>query len=1037
MKMKETKIKKELNLTRVQRDCLVAAGIILNVLLAKVVYDNEITLRLNTIGSIVVSLECGVFPGILTALVSSFLCVFFDATAPYFALVNIVVALHTSMMAYRGKMHDKRSILLFIFGIGTFCGVIESLIQWLLYNDTQVLFFIAVNVLDKGVSIVAALLIVKLIPKRIRQNIWKRYLHPEEEWSEAPSTEEIKPVFRRLVWMLAVDAVVLTAVVTWVSVEIYRRHAETDHKNTVIGAAEMAANAVKGNLVNIYLSYGGTVDSYSEITGGNLTSYTTTMSMLQSIQENTPGIDYVYVYQVREDGVYIVFDTDPSFQTEGIVGEHMDFEEDFLPYKEQLLAGEDMLFLENDGAYGWYMTAYVPIYDSDGNCVAYAGADMSMIDVLQYTREFFLRITLIAIAFLSMSLSFGIWMGRIYHKMMDRQHANALEAKKEAEYANVAKTRFLANMSHEIRTPINTIMGMNEMILREDRKGVPESYTKAVGAYATNIRQASELLLALINDVLDLTRIESGKVKLIEQEYDTLELLQSVVKMIRLRSYQKKLDFETDIDPILPKKLYGDEGKLKQVLLNLLTNAVKYTETGGFKLRVKVLEVTEYNCKFAVSVTDSGIGIKEKDMELLFSAFERVDEVRNSSIQGTGLGLSISREFVSLMGGDLKCRSIYGEGSTFFFDITQPIIDMEPIGNFVEASNEDIVLETYTPQFMAPKAKVMVVDDNEMNLQVIKGLLKATCVELTMVTSGKECLEKLKESDYHLVFLDHMMPEMDGLETLRRIRMTHGNLIVIALTANVASGGKDFYKHAGFQDYLAKPVQGSELEAVLRKYLPEDLQMEVNATMLANAIVDIPEGMEWLRHVDGISVADGINYCGNAEALLKFAKRFYETIEENAGIIEEAYRKKDIELYTIKVHALKSTARILGAEELSKKAELLEKAGHDKNIEFIDENTPDLLSLYRSYRETLKRVEEDVELPKEKKVLISKEEMDGAYGALRDIIAQMDSDAVDLVLEQLEEYELLREDAECIEAIKKANQRFDWDQMENLIQGKA
>ncbi|MBQ9342255.1 MAG: hybrid sensor histidine kinase/response regulator, partial [Lachnospiraceae bacterium] len=306
--------------------------------------------------------------------------------------------------------------------------------------------------------------------------------------------------------------------------------------------------------------------------------------------------------------------------------------------------------------------------------------------------------------------------------VIKRQYEEIREAKDEAERANTAKSRFLANMSHEIRTPINTIMGMNEMVLREDASGVPKHYFMSMVNYALDIRGAAESLLGLINDLLDMSKIESGKMHLVEQEYDVQEMPRAIVSMIRVRSAEKELNFDVSIDEILPRRLYGDMGKIKQVVLNLLTNAVKYTEKGGFILSVDLEKRENDDCVVRFSVKDTGIGIKEEDMDKLFTAYTRLDEERNSGIQGTGLGLDISRRFAELMGGSLVCKSVYGQGSEFIFTVSQKIIDKDPIGLFVE-HDENAVKGPYIPKFVAPDADVLVVDDTPMNLSVIKGLL--------------------------------------------------------------------------------------------------------------------------------------------------------------------------------------------------------------------------------------------------------------------------------------------------------------------------
>ncbi len=611
-----------------------------------------------------------------------------------------------------------------------------------------------------------------------------------------------------------------------------------------------------------------------------------------------------------------------------------------------------------------------------------------------------------------------------------RQYEEIRIAKDEADRANSAKSRFFANMSHEIRTPINTIMGMDEMILREDTENVPEDYSKSVRGYAKDIKRASELLLGLVNDVLDLSKIESGKMNLVLQDYDTLEFLRSLTTMIRVKSNEKDLTFETDIDKELPKKLRGDAGKIKQVVLNLLTNAVKYTEKGGFTLSVKVEERNGNKCLLHFAVKDTGIGVKPEDMEKLFSAFERVDEERNSAVQGTGLGLDISRHFVQLMGGELKCDSIYGEGSTFYFSAEQEIIDAEGIGEYTESS-PDTEKSKYLPEFIAPEGRVLVVDDNDMNLQVIKGLLKRTRLKLTTATSGKECLEKLKEQSFHLVLLDHMMPEMDGIQTCAGIRKDFPELPVIALTANAATSGKDFYREAGFQDYLAKPVEADKIEKTIKKYLPSDILEEPEEGDAPEAEEVLPDNMAWLNETEGISVKDGIRFCGGADSFLNSLRTFYDTLSDNAETIGNARSAGDIEMYTIKVHALKSSARIIGAGELSEMARALEDAGKSGDLDYIDANTDPLLRKYREYKEKLQRLSEKNE--DDERELIPREELEDAYAALREFIPGMDYDAVEMVLSQVEEFRLPAEDSIVLEEMKKKLKVLDWDGMEELL----
>ena len=604
------------------------------------------------------------------------------------------------------------------------------------------------------------------------------------------------------------------------------------------------------------------------------------------------------------------------------------------------------------------------------------------------------------------------------------------EEKEKAERANDAKSRFLANISHELRTPINTIMGMGEMILREDATDVPKPYFMSVMGYALDIESASESLLSLINDLLDMSKIESGKMHLVEEEYNLEDMLRSIVTMIRVRSSEKDLTFSVDIDEDLPKGLYGDDKKIKQVVLNLLTNAVKYTESGGFMFKINVEAFDGDYCDMRISVKDSGIGIKPEDMERLFSRYERLDEEKNIAVQGTGLGLDISRHFVEMMGGKIWCESVYGEGSEFIVTLRQKIIDDTPIGEFKEhLDNEG--KGPYIPQFVAPDADVLVVDDNPMNLSVIKGLLKATRVFITTATSGEECLEKIRYGKYNVVLLDHMMPGMDGIETVARIREDHPDLPVYALTAN-ATVGEDFYVSKGFNGYLSKPIDSLTLEKTIMKHIPEELMMKPTLDAVPEDLSEIPENLKWIEDIKEISVEEGAKNSGGINGFIFSLGLFYDTIDSNIDTLQSAFDANNIRLYTVKVHALKSSARFIGDLEMSSMCEELEAAGNREDMNFIISHHDALMDRYSAYKDKLARIKE--QSPEDdNREPISEDDLKGAYEALKELIPQMDYDGVEMVLDQLKEFKLPDKDAAVMEQFGKMLKLFDWDGMEELI----
>ncbi|MDE6567846.1 MAG: DegV family EDD domain-containing protein [Lachnospiraceae bacterium] len=403
----------------------------------------------------------------------------------------------------------------------------------------------------------------------------------------------------------------------------------------------------------------------------------------------------------------------------------------------------------------------------------------------------------------------------------EREKALAEQQREEIEQIAQSKDAFFANMSHEIRTPINTIIGLNEMTLRED-------ISDEIAENAINIQNASKMLLTTINDILDLSKLESGKLDIVPVQYEVSSMFSDLVNLIWIRANQKELEFKVDIDQEIPSMLFGDEVRIKQILTNILTNAVKYTETGSVTLTAKGERTAPDELLLRISVKDTGKGIRKENLADLFDSFKRVDEKENRNIEGTGLGLNISKQLAEMMGGTLSVDSVYHKGSVFTLELQQHIVNARPIGIIDFAAQKQLSQRAeYQQSFMAPDARVLVVDDNSMNRMVAVKLLRDTKVIVDTAESGKECLKKTAENQYHVILMDHMMPDMDGEQTMKAVRdQTKGfcqKTPIIALTANVMTNADEIYRNMGFDAYLAKPINAMLLEASLLKFLPEEL----------------------------------------------------------------------------------------------------------------------------------------------------------------------------------------------------------------------
>lgn len=621
-----------------------------------------------------------------------------------------------------------------------------------------------------------------------------------------------------------------------------------------------------------------------------------------------------------------------------------------------------------------------------------------------------------------------------YIEFIREQTKNERAAKEIAINASKAKSDFLANMSHEIRTPINAVLGMDEMILRESRD-------ENIRQYAANIKQAGNSLLAIINDVLDFSKIESGKMELIPETYDISSILIDLIIMSSERAKNKNLDIVLKINPEIPKLLVGDSIRIKQCILNLLTNAVKYTPEGKITFTVDFVPVETNKIRLSVSVEDTGIGIKKEDLPKLFSPFERIEENRNKTIEGSGLGLNIVQQILALMDSQLVVESEYGKGSKFSFEIEQTVSHDEKIGDIMENYKKAVsFMEKYTETLIAPAAHLLFVDDTEINLEVIKGLLKNTKIQIDTVMSGEAALEKVCGNVYDILFIDHRMPKMDGIETLAAMKKLPGNRCkdkpCIALTANAISGAREMYINAGFTDYITKPISPRSLEDIIRKYLPKSMIENVEAPQEASESKNEPEpqtSQEELPQIEGIDIATCMEYCGTSAIMTDMLLRFYKAIQPASDELESMLANGDLENFRIKVHALKSSAKLVGALELSALAAELEHESEANNLEVVNEKTPALLDLYRSYLEKLSNFVNNIKINDSEKTPISPEEFSEKLNSLEKVVDDFDSIQMDEWLKEMSKFAIPEESSDLFEKIKTSIENIDFDALKKLL----
>ena len=707
------------------------------------------------------------------------------------------------------------------------------------------------------------------------------------------------------------------------------------------------------------------------------------LKTLRPGDEDTPGYKAVYdsmavfrdnaeleyVYAIRDEGsgkFTFIVDTDPD--EPGAFGDEVKYTEALNRASKGTTAVDEVPYSDQ---WGSFYSAYSPVHDSGGGIVGIVAADFAKEwfdaqlhdQTLSTIRDYLIVLVLMILGAVALCLVIV----RPYVKLQEQ----LLGEKVVAESANQAKSEFLANMSHEIRTPINAVLGMNEMILRESikaRKLTEEQTEEAlesldqIGTYAAEVDSAGRNLLTIINDILDFSKIEAGRMELVKSRYRLSTLLNDVSNMISYKAKEKGLEFTLETEEELPDNLFGDAGRVREVITNILNNAVKYTEQGYVRMKVHARDLIGCTIRLVFTVEDSGIGIRQEDMNRLFTKFERLDMERNSTVEGSGLGLVITRRLLDMMAGTISVESEYGKGSVFTITIPQRVALGEPAEEIQTRPAEEQT--EYRESFRAPDASVLIVDDTKMNLTVTVSLLKDTGVRIHTALSGAEAIAMAEKNAYDVIFMDQRMPEMDGTETLHHIRgmreSPNSKTPVICLTADAIDGARERYIAAGFTDYLTKPVGARELEETLMKYLPAE-KVTHTETQAEKASGNSGNGSYLFLHKAGIDPETGLFYCqGDQELYHTLLTEYERDYPERAEALRRHFKAENWKDYGIYAHSLKSSSKMLGAQELSGMAAALEAAAKAEDGDPIRRDHEAVMARYET---TVKAIRKQIGTP--------------------------------------------------------------------------